>query len=487
MKAIMVMYDSLNRRFLPPYGNQEVRAPNFLRLADRTVTFDRAYVGSMPCMPARRELHTGRYNFLHRSWGPLEPFDLSMPEILRHHGIFTHLITDHQHYWEDGGATYHHRYSTWIGIRGQEGDRWKAHIGETSPLNTDLRAQDRVNRQYMAREQDQPQTHTFDEALAFLERNHDADNWFLQIETFDPHEPFFTQQHYKDLYPDGWDGPDLDWPAYRPVDESASEVRRIRRNYKALVTMCDRNLGRILDAMDRYGLWRDTMLIVNTDHGFLLGEHDWWAKCVMPFYNEIANTPLFIWDPRCGRQGERSAALVQTIDLAPTLLDYFGVTAPDLMQGITLRDTLASDASAHDAILFGQFGAQVNVTDGEWVYMRGPVDDANAPLFEYTLMPTHMRSLFSVEELREATLSAPLPWTRGTPVLKVPARHPKEATIHEARFGTYLYDLRNDPEQLSPVQDPAVEARMIKLLTKLMAESHAPREQYQRLGLPLPG
>jgi len=109
MKAIMLMYDSLNRRFLPPYGDQEVHAPNFRRLAERTVTFDNCYVGSMPCMPARRELHTGRYNFLHRSWGPLEPFDLSMPEILRHHGVSTHLISDHQHYWEDGGATYHQR------------------------------------------------------------------------------------------------------------------------------------------------------------------------------------------------------------------------------------------------------------------------------------------------------------------------------------------------------------------------------------------
>ena len=486
MKAIMVMYDSLNRRFLPPYGNQDIQAPNFERLAEHSVTFDRAYVGSMPCMPARRELHTGRYNFLHRSWGPLEPFDDSMPEILRHHGVSTHLISDHQHYWEDGGATYHHRYSTWIGNRGQEGDRWKAHVDETTPLNADLRAQDRVNRQYLTHEADQPQNRTFDEALAFLDKNHDADDWFLHIETFDPHEPFFTQQHYKDLYPDGWDGPDLDWPEYRPVDESEPEIRRIRRNYSALVTMCDRNLGRVLDAMDRYDLWQDTMLIVNTDHGFLLGEHDWWAKCVMPFYNEVAHTPLFIWDPRSGRQGERSAVLVQTIDLAPTLLDYFGVPLPELTQGIPLGPTLAEDAPAHDAILFGLFGAQVNVTDGDWVYMRGPASDTNAPLFEYTLMPTHMRSLFSVEELRDATLAAPLPWTKGVPVLKIPARQPKGGAIQGARFETYLFDLRNDPQQLSPVQDQDVEERMRKLLLRLLQESMAPAEQYQRLGLPLP-
>ena len=117
----MVMYDSLNRHMLPNYGCDWTVAPNFKRLGQRTVTFDNHYVGSMPCMPARRELHTGRHNFLHRSWGPYEPFDDSTFSILRKNDIYTHLVSDHYHYWEDGGATYHHRYSSWINVRGQEG------------------------------------------------------------------------------------------------------------------------------------------------------------------------------------------------------------------------------------------------------------------------------------------------------------------------------------------------------------------------------
>jgi arylsulfatase A-like enzyme len=87
MKAIMVMYDSLNRHMLPNYGCEWTLAPNFLRLGERSVRFDTHYVGSMPCMPARRELHTGRYNFLHRAWGPWEPFDDSTFEILERNGI----------------------------------------------------------------------------------------------------------------------------------------------------------------------------------------------------------------------------------------------------------------------------------------------------------------------------------------------------------------------------------------------------------------
>ena len=90
MKAIMVMFDSLNRQYLPPYGAEGVHAPNFARLAERTAIFDTCYAGSMPCIPARREMHTGRYNFLHRGWGPLEPFDDSVPEMLKRSEVLPH-------------------------------------------------------------------------------------------------------------------------------------------------------------------------------------------------------------------------------------------------------------------------------------------------------------------------------------------------------------------------------------------------------------
>jgi len=493
MKAILLLFDSLNRHMLPPYGCDWVQAPNFSRLAAQSVTFDNAYIGSMPCMPARRELHTGRYNFLHRSWGPLEPFDDSLPELLRSGGgraaaaVHTHLVSDHQHYWEDGGATYHQRYTTWVSVRGQEGDHWKGHVGEVSALNTDLVAQDKVNRQYLTSEKVQPQTLTMHEGLAFIDQNHAQDNWFLHIETFDPHPPFFAMDHYKALYPDGYAGPDYDWPPYRRVDESDEEVARARHNYAALVTMCDRNLGRVLDAMDRHRLWDDTLLIVTTDHGFMLGEHDWWAMCMQPFYNEVAHRPLFIWDPRQRVAGARRASLVQTIDMAPTILEYFCLARPPGMQGHPLDGVIADDAPVREAGLFGIFGGQVNVTDGRYVYMRGPASEANAPLFEYTLMPTHMRALFSVDELRGATLQPPLPFSKGVPVLRIPSRRPPILGRIADVLETRLYDLQSDPGQKAPVRDdPAIEARMIGHLTHLMRESDAPPEQYERLGLDPP-
>jgi len=163
MKAIMVMFDSLQKNMLPPYGGTWAHAPNFERLATRSVTFTHAFAGSLPCMPARRELHTGRYNFLHRCWGPIEPFDDSMPETLRLNGVYTHLVSDHYHYWEDGGGTYHNRYNTWEISRGQEGDFWKAQVKDPpNEHNFDFKAlrpwerQDIINRQYMQEIENQP-------------------------------------------------------------------------------------------------------------------------------------------------------------------------------------------------------------------------------------------------------------------------------------------------------------------------------------------
>lgn len=493
MKAVMVMFDTLCRRFLPPYGNDVVHAPNFSRLAERTVTFDNAYIGSMPCMPARRELHTGRYNFLHRSWGPMEPFDTSMPERLKHAGVHTHLASDHYHYWEDGGATYHTRYSTWEFFRGQEGDPWKAVVNPPEPPphvgnfgrtghRGELFRQDQVNRSFIQWEHEQPQSKTFRAGLEFLDRNYAEDNWFLQIETFDPHEPHYVMNHFKRLYDDDYDGPQFDWPFPRRVEESDEEVHHARTNYSALVSMCDRYLGRVLDAFDEYGLWDDTMLIVTTDHGYMLSEHDWWGKNVMPFYSEVARIPWFMWDPRSRRAGERSNALTQFIDLAPTLYSYFNVEPAPHMQGQDLTPVLSGTTDTnHDAVLFGTHGGHVCVTDGRFVYMRGPASESNEPLYQYTVMPTHMNKLFSIDGLKQAELADPFPFTQGVRPLKMPER--SQFTGAFADLTTMLFDLREDPKQTQPIEDQQVERRMIELLRRLMAESEAPVEQYERLGL----
>ncbi|WTW99080.1 sulfatase [Streptomycetaceae bacterium NBC_01309] len=488
MKAVMVMFDSLNRRMLPPYGCDWTHAPNFTRLAERTAVFDTCYAGSMPCMPARREMHTGRYNFLHRSWGPLEPFDDSVPEMLGHNGVYTHLVTDHQHYWEDGGATYHQRYNSFEFFRGQEGDKWKGHVADPeipptlSRRDGALWRQDWVNRQYLADVADHPQTRTFDAGLEFLATNRAEDNWFLQIECFDPHEPFYSYAQHKKHYAHTWNGPHFDWPDYQRVTEDAAVVDHARREYAALLTMCDNSLGRVLDAFDDGNLWDDTLLVVCTDHGFLLGEHGWWGKNIQPWYDENIHTPLFVWDPRSRAVGRR-ASLVQTIDIGPTLLDFFGVGRTADMQGVPLRDTVADDTPVREAGLFGSFGGHVSVTDGRYVYMRASTDATNQPLFEHTLMPTHMNSRFSPAELAGVELAAPFGFTKGLRTLRTPGF----AFGTSYGFGTLLFDLAADPDQEHPLIDDALELRLAALLVEQLKDSDAPADQYLRLGLPADG
>lgn len=490
MKAIMLMFDSLNKRMLSAYGSDSTITPNFQRLREKTARFENFYVGSMPCMPARRELHTGRYNFLHRGWSPLEPFDDSMPEILKKNGIHTHLVTDHKHYWRDGGATYHSRFSTYEFIRGQEGDAWKGIVdkpayhyesGEPEEIKQrriTSRVQHQINVQFMQNEEDHHLARTISKGLEFIDTNHASDNWFLQLECFDPHEPFFVPEKYLKMYgiddPQQFDG----WAPYYFVTESEERKNTIQNYYKALLTMVDTYVGRVLDYMDQYDLWKDTVLIVNTDHGFLLGEHEWWGKNIMPLYNEVANIPFFMWHPGYPCAGESRQALAQTIDVPATLLDCFGLKKPADMQGVSLLPALQDDTQVRDYALFGYHGCHINITDGRYVYMRSPTVQGIDGLYEYTLMPTRINRRFTPAELQDVTLHPGFDFTKGCPVMKIPAE--SVMTRDADRFGHRLYDLKVEPAQQYQSHDTEVAQRLREQMVIMMKESNAPDELYSR-------
>jgi arylsulfatase A-like enzyme len=504
MKAVFVLFDSLNRHLLGAYGGRRIKTPNFDRLAARSLTFDRHYVGSLPCMPARRDMLTGRLSFLHRSWGPLEPFDNAAPQLLHGGGVYSHLITDHFHYWEDGGATYHNRYDSYEFVRGQEGDPWKAMVQphwerlrelyHARQFTTERRkyfSQNIINREFIKEEKDFPSVQCFAHGFDFLDRNQGADNWMLQIETFDPHEPFYAPARFKAPFDTGWTGPVRDWPRYGRVDELPAECEELRANYYAVVSMCDFLLGQLLDYFDGHDLWKDTALVVTTDHGFLLGEHDFWAKNRMNLYEEIVHIPLFVHDPRRPQPGVRSAALTQSIDLAPTLLDLFGLPAPAEMEGHSVLAAARSQTALREAALFGYFGGAVNVTDGSFTYHRFPADLKAQQIFQYTVMPTHIHGMFSTEELSAASLSDGFPFTKGARLLKIPVteRSPMFFNYGPGALledDTRLYDLSADPGQNSPLKNSAQELRLEALMTRLMAANEAPPEAFARLGLEPP-
>ncbi len=491
MKAVLLLYDSLTLKSLSCYGGQ-YQTPNFDLLAARSVQFEKHIVGSLPCMPARRDLQTGRLNFLHRSWGPLEPFDVTATALLREAGVHSHLVTDHYHYFENGGATYHTAFDSWDFIRGQEADPWvpcitpphdafarQYHSEQVESDTSGYRLQAAMNRTQIRTEPDFPSVKTFDAGLAFLDTHAAHDNWFLQIEVFDPHEPFYAPPEFRARFPNAGDKV-RDWPRYRR-DKADDDTGDLVASQAALVAMCDAQLGRLLDMMDAGDMWDDTALIVTTDHGFMLGEHGWWGKNRMPFFSEIAHIPLFIHAP--GQPVGRSAAVSQNIDVMATLLDLFGVDRPETVQG----RSLLNGASGRDIALYGIFGGAVNATDGRYSYFRYPADMEAAPLFEYTLMPQHSGAPFVAAELAHAALHPGFDFTQGMPVLKIPAiKGAKRPPMQGGGFDdteTVLYDLDADPGQNAPFRDPDIEARFCRAIAEAMRAHDAPTELYDRFDL----
>jgi len=484
------MFDTLTRNHLAPYGGDAI-TPNFTRLANESVQFDNFYVGSMPCMPARRELHTGRYNFLHRSWGPIEPFDFSTFQALKQAGVHTHMVTDHKHYWRDGGATYHTRYSTFEFIRGQEGDCWKGQVEkpainwqgmedeETLRRRSGRMTQDLINRAAMPTQEEHFTHRTISAGLEFLDVNQHQDNWFLQIECFDPHEPFFVPEKYLAQYgctPDEFDG----WVPYYCGSPGGKDDDKVRKFYQALITMCDDYLGQVMDKLKALNLWEDTLFIVCTDHGFLLGEHQWWGKNIMPVYNEIANTPFFIRDPRCKAEGVRRSALAQTVDIPATLLDYFDVTRPPSMTGKPLLPAVQDDTPIRDYAMFGYFGGHINITDGNYVYMRCPREAGKENLYEYTLMPTRIDSMFKTSELTDIRIHPGFDFTLGAQVMQIPATF---GYLNPWRFGDKFFDLKNDPRQMHSLHDEKRTLQFASAIAEEMRRHDAPPELYTRFEL----
>lgn len=138
------------------------------------------------------------------------------------------------------------------------------------------------------------------------------------------------------------------------------------------MTMTDRHLGEILDVMDKYNMWEDTMLVFTTDHGYHLGEHGYMAKNYMAPYNEVFHIPLMISAP--GVQPGRCSAVTQNIDVLPTVMEYYEISQEVLqypIHGKSLLPLLRGEIDkVRDGAIFGYFGKQMAWTDGKYTYFR---------------------------------------------------------------------------------------------------------------------
>jgi arylsulfatase A-like enzyme len=487
MKTIVILSDSLNRHYLPMYSNEWVIAPNLARFAERAVIFDNHWIGSAPCMPARRDMLTGRLNFLEREWGGLEPFDIPFPHLLRDQAdVFCHMETDHYHYFHVGGENYHMPFNTWALHRGQESDTFVSRV--SSPEEPEhlgkWRAQYAKNQLAFKTEADFSTPQTFQGAIDWLKANEGADNYLLWVEVFDPHEPFDCPQEYLDLYGDDWDGPLYNWSGYDKVDEDSEATRHLRKQYAATLTMMDAWFGKLLDELKRQNAFEDTLIIVTTDHGHLLGERGLTGKNAWHCWNELAHIPLMVHLPGDAHAGEHRAQLTQNIDIMPTLCDYYNVPIDHPIHGESWKPILETKAQARrKAALYGWYGQTVNVTDGRYTYFRAPVTEENQPLYRYFLTPGSFsfRDVCPLSFYDEAQLGLWLPYT-DYPVIRARAHKRRSPDWADTR----LYDIRRDYAQTQDLAGTELEIEYAVLLVETMQAMDAPPEQFERLGLEEP-
>lgn len=338
--------------------------------------------------------------------------------------------------------------------------------------------QDEINRLYMQDEKDYPQTQCFDRSLDFLETNKNFDNWFLQIESFDPHEPFYVPKRFQDMIDPTLFDEFEDWPHYTTTTliRDKSKIVTWKKKYDALLLYIDYSLGRLLDFFDENNMWENTTLILNTDHGLMFGEKEWAGKCVMPIYEEVSHTPFLLHMP--GLNPGRNDAICQTYDIADTMYELYGIeNKPETFGRSVLKTLDGNDERKYG--YSGYFGGHVNIFDKKHTYMRAAVSPTNTPLEEYTLMPMRMREMFSKEELLDIELAKGYSYFKDYKVIKLDTE-----TLFYNSFisGHELYE-QIDGIQTKVEIDEEIEDRFCKQLIEFMNTVDAPASQYKRLGL----
>lgn len=498
MNVVLIMIDSLNRHALNAYQSSPIATPNLDAFAKRAWRFDNHFVGSLPCIPARREIFAGFKEMMWRPWGSLEPFDERLPSMMQNNGYTTALVTDHYHYWEEPGNGYMQSFQGAELIRGHEMDFWKHPLAAGEPVPQwvqnieDWRpGQGRwyyANIKDFTSEEDFFPAKTFTAASQWLRHNSRKTPFYLHIESFDVHEPFDVPEPYRSMYTDETDRDRFNiWPPYQDRQKqaeffakaTAEELDYLRAQYAGKLTMTDRWFGEMLTAFDEMDLWDDTMIVVTTDHGHELGEREVFGKAY-PHWDTHANIPMFVWNPTSPGNGQTISGLTATVDLFATVLETGGVPVPERSHSRSILPLLSdADANVHDALLYGTFGQGVCCTDGEWTIFKSPGHDT--PLYSYS-------SLLAQSLGSPPGTAPPVPQPTGSGDFIPGASLPQWQIPRKSQPYTqenFLFHRSEDPGQAENLWDAAPEqrARMLNLLTELLGEEGCPPEQYERLGL----
>ncbi len=414
---ITLMFDTLRYDHVGFYGNTWIQTPFIDTFAAQAQVFDRAYSGGFPTLLNRAELFTGRFMYTVMSWQDLPDDAVVLADVLNNAGYTTGLVFDTWHL-KDKGYFLDRGFQSWEWIRGQEGDRFRAQPRQmplpASPekfRSVETLEQHLRNAIGRESEADYPVARTLNGAVKWLEQNMDAGPFYLHIDCFDPHEPWDAPRSYVDLYSPGYTGEEVIYPAYAPPDYlTITELEHMRALYAAEVTFVDRWFGHFLQELDRLDLSDNTVVMLLSDHGLMMGEHNAIGKAwsrggyyeAYPLYQELVHVPFMVRMP--GQPPRRSNALVQPADVMPTVLDLANVGDTGTMHGKSLRQLLeGGSAGVRETAVSGRSllsslstKNRLTVSDGEWTLIHGAAH-ASSHLYHLPTDPQQQTNLMQFE------------------------------------------------------------------------------------------
>ena len=403
MNIVLVVFDSLRKDCIGCYGSPPwgpVRTPHLDALATESLMMTQAYPESLPTLPTRRALYTGRrvYPFWNADfrlkgdfvgapgWGPIPEDQPTFAEMLHDLGGYrTGLIADVYHMFKPS-KNYWRGFDQWMFLRGQEVDMYRSGPVPTQDeidhwLPRELQNERRVmfitkcllNMRDRTREEDYFNARVMIEAVRWLEQNRDAEKFFLVVESFDPHEPWFVPEYYRRMYDDA-DGREQVISGYADTSKLPPDLlNRTRANYSGLVTMCDKWFGYLYESIRVLGLLEDTLLIVTTDHGHSIGDGNYMGKRGYPSSPEVYDVPLFIRHPGGIGAGKKSSLFVDHTDMAAAILEAAEVEPPEPINGRPFWRAAVEDGEPIRGHVTVGWGSAATVINERW-WMNCKVD-----------------------------------------------------------------------------------------------------------------
>ncbi len=335
-------YDNLFSR-----AERPVNTPELDRFAlERATSIKKFHTGSFPTIPHRTDLATGVLGWPHYGW---QPIDQSSPNhiaaLLNQAGYWTQLICDCPHLFN---SRFQHGFQAAVQTRGQEGDCFFLHLNDpvrqimprdkTRPSHSRLGetvadVHRWTNRYYQCEFETFP-ARTGMLAMRWLEENYQASPFFVWVDFFDPHEPWDPPEYMVRRYDPDYDGTPMIHPNYGRADAyTPAELHNLWAHYATEAELVDRWLGRVLQKIEELGLCENSVVLMTSDHGFSIGDHERAGKsnisdgkddCYWPLYPEVGHVPFMLAGSGIP-PGQTLDLIAQPIDIMPTLCELAGV------------------------------------------------------------------------------------------------------------------------------------------------------------------